>query len=336
MSKRNKERIFLVSPDDLSSTTCVGKMTDLDRIYLVCEEGNPPEMKENVIYFLNGRDTVIQKDENEILKRLVNECSGDENIYFIGPSMEPFYEKLCDQLLTFCSGVGANKTFGVNRIKLKRKQEEAPVPYMMTVFSGFSNEGEIQEGGRPVRDKEPPEDPIQQHEPTMPEEDPRWDAGRSPVALIQKQEETPAKGAKRTDAKGEHGERKKRSAPPKRQKPGEDSEDKTVETRPTQKPDDLHDTERAKATLIYLLRTRLNRHMNHELKAELTPSCCFQFMTIVLKSENAEEAMQSWICVKPDLALKVSESSFSQIKEEASYYAKVCNVIYGEDKWNRY
>lgn len=312
MAKRAKSRIFLVSPNDLSSATCVGKMTENDRIFLITDEA--PELKENIITFLNGRDSILGTAPETIYHRLVDECDGSENIYFIGPEMQELYEELYEKLLPACSGIGCNKTFGVAHVRLKRRQVEAEIPYIEALLSGMGSEENTLEGS--IKETEVLPDVPKKHEThARSEDDARWEDTRNPDTS---KKDTKKKKAKIKQEQITHSDSSQKAA-------GE-SNNSSISM-------DIADVERSKAVCVAAFRDRIRRHISAEISTEISNEQCFQFMINALKSDTLSDFTESLMCTgfKP---LKLSETGYIKLKEESAYYMKVCNVLYGGDIWN--
>lgn len=309
MSKKTKNRIFLVAPKDLSSTTCVGKMTQGDRIFLITDE--EPQLKDNIIRFLNGRDRILNTDEQDIYQHMVDECEGDENIYFVGSEMSPYYDSLCERLLDVCSGIGFNKTFGVNNVKLKRKQAGLPESYMDTFLSGIEEETLVPEG---EVGKQPIGTPEKEQSLIPTDIDLRWEP-EGPPRDVQKQKKT--KEARRKNKADKNQEKA-------------EMPDMDIQLPEKKYTDDLSGK---RALFMCALRERINRHICESVGQELSVEQCFQFTVLLLKCDHAEQLLESWACTEPRKRIKLQEGQYKKLKEETVYYSKVCDLLYGGDLW---
>ena len=57
-----------------------------------------------------------------------------------------------------------------------------------------------------------------------------------------------------------------------------------------------------------------------------------EFIMILLKAENYDDFIKSWEVIS-SFDISLTEEEYTFIKEEAEYYAEVCNLFYGKDKW---
>ena len=57
-----------------------------------------------------------------------------------------------------------------------------------------------------------------------------------------------------------------------------------------------------------------------------------EFIMILLKADNFDDFTKSWEVIS-SFDISLTEEEYTFIKEEAEYYAEVCNLFYGKDKW---
>ena len=78
-------------------------------------------------------------------------------------------------------------------------------------------------------------------------------------------------------------------------------------------------------TINLLVSGILDFHFSYEDYMEL--------IATLVKSDNLDDFQEGWSIVHPGCRLKLNEEIYRAIKNEANYYAKTCDVLYGEDCW---
>lgn len=58
-----------------------------------------------------------------------------------------------------------------------------------------------------------------------------------------------------------------------------------------------------------------------------------ELIATLVKSDSLNDFQEGWSIVHPGCRLKLTEEIYRAIRNEANYYAKTCDVLYGEDCW---
>lgn len=340
-----KKRIFLAAPQDLDSHTChkTTKLRQTDIVYLVTDSDEDEELSVPVQEFLGGKQVFVHTDD--LIGFLRDRCSGKESIYFIGKQMTQAYEEISDELLNYCDGVGKNQTFGVRNVRLKKLEQQTVDEFLINNITTAINEGVSTE---PVMLDQPniSSSCVDNSEKGSAAND---EVKREPdMSLIYEysgKEEPVSKRLEKVDGTNKQAIQKPRKDQKKRFQNSAKADDRKSKDNKSDAEIDLNalfeggsspdkSTSDAKAALMAALLERVHRHAEAVLVQKISDEQYFQMMLILMKSESLEEACESWQCLQPKIALKISSGEFSALKSEAVYYGKVSDMLYGEDLWN--
>lgn len=100
--------------------------------------------------FFLGHEKLLNLEEKDILPLLKSTCQGGESIYFIGDTMKPIFDRLCNDIAVFCYGVGWHNTFGVRKVKLKRAGEQQTMD--RDFLDSFNESFAVKDGSNPLSD----------------------------------------------------------------------------------------------------------------------------------------------------------------------------------------
>lgn len=93
----------------------------------------------------------------------------------------------------------------------------------------------------------------------------------------------------------------------------------------------------SKAKTVSLLADRLIDNINLLVKGineyQLSYEDYMELIATLVKSENIDDFQEGWATVHPGCNLSLNETVYRSILKEAQYYAKTCDVLYGEDIW---
>mgnify|MGYP000855915605 CR=1 FL=1 len=95
----------------------------------------------------------------------------------------------------------------------------------------------------------------------------------------------------------------------------------------------------AKADLVGKLADRLYGHIMDLLKNKnndivLNINQLYQFMLLLIKTLSVNDLDRSWLTQEPNIKFDIGDEDYLEMRREAVYYYKVCDVLYGEDLWN--
>lgn len=97
------------------------------------------------------------------------------------------------------------------------------------------------------------------------------------------------------------------------------------------------DLDNEKAQMITALYDRLINNINKLIRNistyEFNIAKYTELITVIIKSDDFEDFMKSWEVMEPGYPLLITEKIYMYIYDEAQYYSKVCEVLYGEDVW---
>lgn len=93
----------------------------------------------------------------------------------------------------------------------------------------------------------------------------------------------------------------------------------------------------SKAKTVSLMADRLIANINLLVSGILDFHFSYEdYMELIatlVKSDNLDDFQEGWSIVHPGCRLKLNEEIYRAIRNEANYYAKTCDVLYGEDCW---
>lgn len=320
---KNK-RIFLVHPSDLTKQCKTGKIEDTDTVLIISFDEGAIELTEGDTGFFADHEKLLNLEEKDILPLLKSTCQGGESIYFIGDTMKPIFDRICNDVAIFCYGVGWHNTFGVRKVKLKRAGEQQTMD--ADFLDSFNESFAVKDGSNPLSD----------------------------LLATEKKNQTNA-----TDKKEKQENKRRNTKPTKIEKPnraqaaspnGQKKDEKGTDSGVNiqeleaavfgkkadkkQIKNNYSELQNAKAYLIVQIQDRLNEHIMNTIKKKLVDEQqYYMFYILLLKTETPEELLKSWKSAHPHTTFEINELGFIKLKKEAEYYSKICEVIYGEDEW---
>lgn len=95
----------------------------------------------------------------------------------------------------------------------------------------------------------------------------------------------------------------------------------------------------AKAQLSALLQMRIQEHVskllfNQRETITLETKQFYNFILIMLKTENEKAFNESWKASESSPVIELKPSDFQKLKGEITYFEKMSEYMYGEDKWD--
>lgn len=337
-------RVFLVDPEDLSVKMCQTKpLLKTDRVFLVSTKLDYPEFTGKVHDFLNGKTVFCQiKDAADISALITAECVNEEDVYFIGGRMDKYYRECKEDIIEKGHKIGKNRSFGVAKTTLRGKE-------MQQTLAGFMGDMAQALNTPPdhTLDKEKCKESSLENEETAvkrseleredknKQEDPRpasFDKRRA-SALDDRKEATSTINTRKGSEK-----RKKKQEEHEEQQPEENIQMLEAEIFGSQDISEKKETcdtrvSDAKASLTFALFERLSRHICELTRKQFDQGQCYKFVLLLRKTETPEEFEQSWKTVFSDPSFRILADTYWILRNEATYYHKICTVLYEEDTW---
>lgn len=314
-----EKRVLAIYVDDISPASCKGNLGPMDKIIIFSEGKDIQEMD----VFENR--TVIcdcKLEDTEKVKKSIQKLASGKNdkIYLIGPVMGRYYEDLLP-LANYCGGIGKNATFGVSRVKVYKKDTQQSI----------------------------------------------FDTNGSDDLMVNEMAESAATQTETVEEQNNKStEEKKKRKSPTRKKPPEkkiDSSDKkTSEKKSENKTPVMPDVEvnlqeleakvfgspkqnttfknitsplqDAKAKLSFYMRNRYKEHIQLHVSIELSDQQVFDFSTLILKTEQPEEFLESWNASEPTANIKMGLKEYMFLKGEAEFFNRMCTFMYEDDVWD--
>ena len=339
-------RVFLVDPEDLSVKMCQTKpLHKEDRVFLVSEKFDYPEFTGKVSEFLEGKTMFFQTKETEDIIALIEaECINGEDIYFIGRRMEPFYKECKEEIIKKGHRIGKNRSFGVAKTPLRGKEMQQTLSdFMGDVASALNTspdpssmgaarnkEGDNQEISIDGKENDHSIIPPAKQAATVQREDA---TEQNPVPEKSRCEKPPKKDKHRKT------ERQDRKQADSKNQQNEDSiqalEAEIFGSEVVSKEEIVCDTRvsDAKATVTFALFERLSMHICELTRKSFDQGQCYQFVLLLRKTDNPEQFENSWKTVFSDPSFHILPDTYWILRNEATYYHKICTVLYEEDIW---
>ena len=337
-------RVFLVDPEDLSVKMCQTKpLRSSDRVFLLSTKIDYPELTGKVHTFLDGKTTFCQISEaSDITALIIAECVNEEDIYFIGSRMDKYYKECKEAIIENGHKIGKNRSFGVGKTTLRgRETQQTLAGFMGDMASALNTQPEIsgakkeeEEGAAPL---EPvPKEIITQNDDAKEEKNPKplTDEGPSKPSF-QRDDRKPTPKRETRKQRDTKSKKDGMTAEPKLEDsiqmleaeifggPDLSAEKETTDNR-------ISD---AKATLTYAMLERLSKHIVELTRKSFDQGQCYKFVLLLRKTESPEEFEGSWKTVFSDPSFRILPDTYWYLRNEATFYHKVCSVLYEEDVW---
>lgn len=320
---KNK-RFFLVHPSDLTKQCKTGKIEDTDTVLIISFDEGAIELAEGDTGFFLGHEKLLNLEEKDILPLLKSTCQGGESIYFIGDTMKPIFDRLCNDIAVFCYGVGWHNTFGVRKVKLKRAGEQQTMD--QDFLDSFNESFAVKDGSNPLSDLLATEKKNQTNATDKNErqENKRRNTKLTKIERPNRAQATSPKDQKKDEKGADSGVNIQELEAAVF---GKKADKKQIKN-------NYSELQNAKAYLIVQIQDRLNEHIMNTIKKKLEDEQqYYMFYILLLKTETPEELLKSWKSAYPHTTFEINELGFIKLKKEAEYYSKICEVIYGEDEW---
>lgn len=336
----------MVDPEDLSVKMCQTKPLHIeDRVFLVSEKFDYPEFTGKVSDFLEGKTMFFQITEAGDINALVEaECVNGEDIYFIGTRMEHYYKECKEEIIKKGHKIGKNRSFGVAKTPLSGKEMQQTLSdFMGDVASALSTspapasksstrkkEGDNKEISIDGKENDHSSIPPAKQAATLQGEDA---AEQTSVPEKSRYEKSPKKDKQR---KAERQDRKQADS---KNQQNEDSiqalEAEIFGGEVVSKEEIACDTRvsDAKATITFALFERLSMHICELTRKSFDQGQCYQFVLLLRKTDNPEQFEESWKTVFSDPSFHILPDTYWILRNEATYYHKICTVLYEEDIW---
>lgn len=315
-----EKKVLAIYVDDICPAACKGNLSPMDKIIVFSEGKDVQEMD------VFGDRAVIcdcKLEDTEKVKKSIQKLASGKNdkIYLIGPVMGRYYEDLLP-LANYCGGIGKNATFGVSRVKVYKKDTQQSM----------------------------------------------FDANESADFMVDEIAESAAVQTETVEEQNKKGvEEKKKRKTPARKKPPEKDLDSTSNKKSSEKKDDnkapaIPDVEvnlqklearvfgsqkqnttfknitsplqDAKAKLSFYMRNRYKDHIRLQVSIELSDQQVFDFSTLILKTEQPGEFLESWNASEPTANIKMGLKEYMFLKGEAEFFNRMCAFMYEDDVWD--
>lgn len=315
-----EKKVLAIYVDDICPAACKGNLNPMDKIIVFSEGKDVQEMD------VFGDRAVIcdcKLEDTEKVKKSIQKLASGKNdkIYLIGPVMGRYYEDLLP-LANYCGGIGKNATFGVSRVKVYKKDTQQSM----------------------------------------------FDANESADFMVDEIAESAAVQTETVEEQNKKGvEEKKKRKTPARKKPPEKDLDSTSNKKTSEKKDDnkapaIPDVEvnlqklearvfgsqkqnttfknitsplqDAKAKLSFYMRNRYKDHIRLQVSIELSDQQVFDFSTLILKTEQPGEFLESWNASEPTANIKMGLKEYMFLKGEAEFFNRMCAFMYEDDVWD--
>lgn len=339
-------RVFLVDPEDLSVKMCQTKpLHNEDRVFLISTKLDYPEFTGKVHNFLDGKTTFCQiNDATDIIALILAECVNEEDVYFIGGRMDRYYRECKDEIIEKGHKIGKNRSFGVAKTTLRGKEMQQsltdfmgdmaialnapPKKYSHITVEGSSLPGEKESVESELDVKQNHEEVVKSSDVTI--SSPKENALGATKSKI--------KDLSRNETRKNCDKHKRKSEEEKDQKIEDiinaleaeifgnqsfSEESITCDTRVSD----------AKAAVTFALFERLSRHICELTRKSFDQEQCYRFVLLLRKTETPEEFEESWKTVFSDPSFRILVDTYWILRNEATYYHKICTVLYEEDTW---
>lgn len=336
-------RVFLVAPEDLSVKMCQTRpLHKEDRVFLLSTDFDYPELTGKVSDFLEGKTTFCQIKEAGDINALVSvECVNEEAIYFIGSRMEQYYKDCKDEIIQKGHKVGKNRSFGVAKTPLRGKETQQTLEDFMGDMASALNTAP-----KPPRQDQSTDKKAMDEEETKSNgstgNDPAGGDSSSQDENIRNQADVPIKQKREKSTKKE---KQGKSGKPDRQqkdlaKTGSNDNMQSLESEifgsqlvsEEKVTDDMRVSD-AKANVTFAIFERLSKHICELTRKSFDQGECYKFVLLLRKTEDPEEFETSWKTVYSDPSFHILPDTYWILRNEATYYHKLCTVLYEEDVW---
>ena len=315
-----EKRVLAIYVDDISPASCKGNLGPMDKIIIFSEGKDIQEMD-----VFEDRTVICdcKLEDTEKVKKTIQKLASGKNdkIYLIGPVMGRYYEDLLP-LANYCGGIGKNATFGVSRVKVYKKDTqqsmfdangvadsmvdevaESAATQMETVEEQNKKNAEEKMKRKTPARKKPPEKEIDS-----------TSGKKSP----EKKEENKTPAMSDAEVNLQKLEAKVFGSPK------QNTTFKSI-TSPLQD---------AKAELSFYMRKRYKEHIRLQVSIELSDQQVFDFSTLILKTEQPEEFLESWNASEPTANIKMGLKAYMFLKGEAEFFNRMCAFMYEDDVWD--
>ena len=307
------KRVFFVSPEDLNIRMCQAKkLLDTDRVFLVSEKEDMPELTGKVNQFLENKNTFCMISSDEDLMALIEaECLETEDIYFIGHIVKRYYDSCKKAIIEMGHKIGYNNTFGIQKTILRGKNTQQSMFPIGDIMNAV-NEKPKQENNKYNLE------------------------GGHIVPNISKQSTDKEKAKDKPKKESELSHTLQKSEDKINSKPLQNLKTETTEdpfrdlTIEKSNGEDIND---AKAQLTYVLFVRLTNHIKQLIQKEYNKSTLYQFVILLRKTETCEEFQKSWKEICSDPSFKINEEAYWMLRNEATFYHQTCVYLYEGDLW---
>lgn len=341
-------RIFLVDPEDLSVKMCQTKpLHKEDKVFLISENIDYPEFTGKVSDFLDGKTMFFQiKEAGDINSLIEVECVNGEDIYFIGGRMERYYKECKEEIIKKGHKIGKNRSFGVAKTPLRGKEMQQTLSDFMGDVACALNTSPKPSGQNITTKKEV----SYQDTDTAGQESAQSGTEPEPINQVTTIKKTDTAGQVLVPDKSKkemalQREKQKRSGRQDRKQPDSKTQQNDYSIHALEaeifgsevvsKEEIAFDTRvsDAKATITLVLFERLSKHICELTRKSFDQGRCYQFVLLLRKTDNPEQFEESWKTVFPDPSFHILSDTYWILRNEATYYHKICTVLYEEDIW---
>lgn len=337
-------RVFLVDPEDLSVKMCQTKpLLPTDRVFLLSTKLDYPKLTGKVHNFLDGKTTFCQITEaSDIMALVIAECVNEEDIYFIGNRMDKYYKECKEAVIENGHKIGKNRSFGVAKTLLRgRETQQTLAGFMGDMASALNTQPEIAGASKEVGTVKTP---GEAEPPEVEEKKDKVEDKESPTTTTA--EDQPKQASRRPDREPAPKRETRKQRDTKAKKDGMTAEQKPEESIHMLEAEifgssDLSGEKEttdnrisdAKATLTYAMLERLSKHIIELTRKSFDQGECYKFVLLLRKTDSPEEFEGSWKTVFSDPSFRILPDTYWYLRNEATYYHKVCAVLYEEDIW---
>lgn len=345
--------MFVVASEDVTNEICNRKVSfrKTDRIYIFVHSENEPVLTNAMKEIMGGKEVFIE--EANILDFFRERNKGNEEMYFIGKTMEEFFQANIDDIMLICAGAASHNSFGVSRVKLRSLKQQSSADYSNSLDA--------------IADALASDTLPMDSTSSFPAEEHTHQERASPVDTGNFSPDT--NSTQHTDSRTTKASKRIRKIPEKsREQPGEsrtlprpETEHPTTEVLRTPQKEESQPEGKSfdfshildemkldvkqeqninkevndqKALMMAKLRERLNQHISEYIRQQMSIGEYFKFMMLILKCETHEEFNQSWKAVEPTIPTKLNDIQFKEIRFESAYYYRVSSVLFDEDRWS--
>lgn len=313
------KRVFFVSPEDLNVRICQAKrLTDTDRVFIISKEEDMPALTGKVREYLENKSIFCMVgNDDDFMALIESECNEKEDLYFIGRSVKKYYDSCKSKILDMEHKIGYNNTFGIQKTTLRSKETQQNmfpiVDIMNAVNSTPKAENSTNENeSASSREKKPAKSPKESPKKASANETESTKSKENKKGTIKE----PSKIKPKNGNLANHSEQKEEPIP------------EIIIDKP-----DIDLVADAKAQLSYALFVRLTKHIKQLTQKEYQENTLYQFINLLRKTEDPSEFQKSWTEICSDRSFKIHEEAYWILRNEATFYHRVCSYLYEVDVW---